>query len=62
MTGNAFFTTPQPPLAGITTAADELEAAHGDAQTARQTAVTKTNIMHEKEDTLEGLAPTGGLR
>jgi hypothetical protein len=55
LTDNAAFTTPQPPLATIATAANELEAAHGDAQTARQTAVTKTSIMHEKEDALEAL-------
>ena len=55
LTDNAFFTTPQPPLAAITTAANDLETAFGDAQTARQTAVTKTSIMHDKEDSLEGL-------
>jgi len=55
LTDNAFFTTPQPPLAAITTAANDLETAFGDAQTARQTAVTKTSIMHEKEDLLESL-------
>jgi len=55
LTGNADFTTPQPTLAAITTAANELETAHGDVQTARQTAVTMTSIMHEKEAALEGL-------
>lgn len=55
LTGNPDFTTPQPTLATITTGADELETAHGDVQTARQTAVTMTSIMHEKEAALEGL-------
>ena len=55
LTDNADFTTPQPPLAAIGTAAHELETAHGDVQTARQTAVTKTSIMHEKEDALEAM-------
>lgn len=53
LTDNAAFTTPQPSLDAITTAADELEAAHAETQTARQTAVTKTSIMHEKEEALE---------
>ena len=55
LTDNAAFTTPQPSLATITMAANELEAAHGETQTARQTAVTKTSIMHEKEEALEVL-------
>lgn len=55
LTGNADFATPHPPLAAITTAADELETAHGETQTARQNAVTMTSIMHEKETALEGL-------
>lgn len=44
LTGNASFTTPQPALATVTTAANDLDTAFGDAQTARQTAVTKTSI------------------
>lgn len=55
LTGNPSFTTPHPALAAITAAADELETAFGDVQTARQTAVTKTSIMHEKESFLEGV-------
>lgn len=55
LTGNPDFATPQPTLAAITTATNELETAHGDVQTARQTAVAMTSIMHEKEAALEGL-------
>lgn len=55
LTGNPTFTTPQPPLASVTTAANELGTAFSDAQAARQTAVTKTSIMHDKESVLEGL-------
>ena len=55
LTDNAAFTTPQPTLAAITTSANELETAPGDVQTARQTAVTMTSIMHEKEAALESL-------
>lgn len=53
LTGNPSFATPQPPLTALTSAADDLETAFGDVQTARQTAVTRTSILHEKEDTLE---------
>lgn len=55
LTTNPSFTTPQPPLATLTTVADDLETAFNDVQTARQTAVTKTSILHEKEFSLEGL-------
>jgi hypothetical protein len=55
LTGNPSFTTPQPDLATLTAAADDLETAFGDVQTARQTGLTKTSILHEKEDALEGL-------
>jgi hypothetical protein len=55
LTGNSSFTTPQPALASVTTAANDLGTAFSDAQAARQTAVTKTSIMHDKESALEGL-------
>lgn len=55
LTGNSSFTTPQPALATVTTAANDLATAFSDAQAAKQTAVTKTSIMHDKESALEGL-------
>jgi hypothetical protein len=55
LTGNADFATPQPSLAQVTAAADNLETAYAEAQTARQTAVTKTSIMRDREDALEGI-------
>jgi len=53
LTGNPSFTTPNPSLANVTTAATALETALEDALLARNNAVTKTAIMHEKEDALE---------
>lgn len=53
MTGNPSFTTPQPPLASVTSAATALETAINDTLMARNEAVTKTSMMHEKEDALE---------
>ena len=53
MTGNAHFSAPQPPLSAITAAADDLEVAAADAQTARQAAKTKTTIQNSKEDVLD---------
>jgi hypothetical protein len=55
LTGNANFTTPHPTLAQVTSGADNLETAYADAQTARQSAQTKTSILHDKEDALETL-------
>jgi hypothetical protein len=55
MTGNAHFTSPQPPLSALTAATDELEAAANDAQAARQTAKTKTTIQNAKEDLVDRL-------
>ena len=52
MNGNPHFPSPQPPLSVITVAADELEAAAGDALSARQAAKTKTTIQGAKEDVL----------
>lgn len=55
LTGNASFPTPTPPLTKVTAAADALETAYADTQTARQIAQTKTSIQHDKEDELETL-------
>jgi len=55
MTGNTHFTTPQPTLVAIIDAADQLEAAAGEVQTARQIAKTKTTIQNSKEDALTKL-------
>jgi hypothetical protein len=45
MTGNARFSTPQPPLAAITTATNELEQAAGDVQAARHEAIIQSAGM-----------------
>lgn len=55
LTGNPAFPTPQPALTLITAAAEKLQTSLNDAQTARQTAITKTNIAHTDEDDLEGV-------
>jgi len=55
LTGNAHFTSPQPPLASITTAANELETAFADVQAVRQEAKAKTTIQNTKEDVLNKL-------
>jgi len=55
MTGNINFPTPQPALTQITTAVDELDAAYADQQAAKQTAITRTNILNEKSEMLDGL-------
>jgi len=53
MTGNPSFTTPTPALTAVTAAATALETAIDDALMARNTAVTKTAMMHDKEEALE---------
>ena len=55
MTGNPHFTTPQPTLASITAAADELEQAESDVQATRQDGKTKITIRNGKEDTIDRL-------
>jgi len=55
LTGNPHFTSPQPSLAAITTAASELETAFADVQAIRQEAKTKTTIQNAKEDVLDKL-------
>lgn len=52
LTGNANFPDALATVTKITTAADEAETAYADVQTARQTALTKTSISHDKEDAL----------
>jgi hypothetical protein len=55
LTGNANFPNSQPAVTQLTTAADELETAYADSQAARQAALTKTSILHEKENMLTGV-------
>ena len=55
MDGNANFPTPVPPLATLTTAINEAEAAFTAAQAARQDAKTKTTTQTLKEDALDRL-------
>ena len=52
MTGNAHFTSPQPPLATVTAAIDGLEQSESEAQIARQEAKAKTTTRNNKEDGL----------
>jgi hypothetical protein len=53
MTGNASFTTPDPPLATITTCAIALENAYNDANVAKQDASTKVSIQDDEEIVLD---------
>jgi len=53
LTGNTSFPTPSPSLAGVTSAANDLNAAYTAAQAARQTAKEKTSDQNQKEDTLD---------
>lgn len=53
MTGNTSFPTPDPPLASITTYANDLENAYNDANVAKQEANTKVSIQDEKENVLD---------
>jgi hypothetical protein len=53
MTDNPHFATPQPALATITTAIDNLDAGYAAALAARQNAITTTNILHELEAALD---------
>lgn len=55
LTGNADFPTPSPPLANITTAANELKTANDEVLASRQTAKEKTAIQNQKEDALNQL-------
>lgn len=55
MTGNPDFPNPQPALTAVITAADEVDAAYAEQQTAKQIAVTKTNILNQRSDDLEAL-------
>jgi len=53
MTGNANFTTPDPALAAVTTAADELETAYNEANVARQDAAAKASTQDDKDYSLD---------
>jgi hypothetical protein len=55
MTGNPNFPTPNPPLATITTALNDAEAASNAAQAARQDAKAKTVTQNDKDDFASGL-------
>src|SRR5947209_12251979 len=52
LTGNSHFTTPHPPLAEVTAAINELEAAATAAQAARQEAKARTAAQTMKEAAL----------
>jgi hypothetical protein len=55
LTGNSNFPTPQPTLASVTTAINELETASNDAQAARREAKHLTGVVTVKEDELHQL-------
>lgn len=55
LTGNTNFANSQAMVTQITAAADAAETAHADSQAARQAAVTKTSIQHDKTDVLVGI-------
>jgi len=55
LTAHGSFTAPSPSLATITGAANDLNTAFGEAQTARQTAKEKTSVQNQKEDALTAL-------
>src|SRR5690242_12239560 len=55
LSGNPLFPAPHPPLAQISSAVEALDLAIAETQSARQTATTKTRIMHDKEAELDGL-------
>jgi hypothetical protein len=55
MTGNPNFPTPNPPLAAITAAVNDAEAAANAAQAVRQDAKAKTIIQNDKDDFASGL-------
>lgn len=54
LTGNPDFTTPFPPLTQITTSADALDDAFAEVQAAKQTVLTKSSILRERNDALDG--------
>ena len=53
LTGNPNFNAPHPPLAQVTAAINELEAASNAAQAARQDAKAKTAAQNAKEEALD---------
>ena len=55
MTGNDNFQSPQPTLAQVTAAINELDSAYLSAQTARQDAKNKTAAQNQKEDALDSV-------
>jgi fibronectin type III domain protein len=55
LTGNADFPTPSPPLATITSAANELKTADDDVLAARQSGKEKTVIRNQKVDVIDQL-------
>lgn len=53
LTGNANFTTPNPPLAQVTAAIDAVEHMYDDVQAARAAAKAKTSELYKHEGTLD---------
>lgn len=60
MTGNPNFPSPQPPLAQLTAAVDQLEADYAAAQAARQEARARTTAVNEAEEAVNRAFSTLG--
>ena len=61
LTGNADFLTPDPPLADVSTSADDLETAYNNSQVARQDSQEKTTLMYDKLEGLKNIVTRLGL-
>ncbi len=60
MTGNANFTTPDPPLADLTTAAVDLQTAELEVEDAKRTLAEKVVIQNQAEQALKDLLTNEG--
>lgn len=61
MTGNPAFPSPNPPLASLTTIANELEASYNTAEVIRQISQEKTTLLDNKENEADNLLTRLGL-
>ena len=61
LTGNADFPTPDPPLADVSTAADNLETAYNNSQVARQDSQEKTTLMYDLREAITKIVTRLGL-
>ena len=61
LSGNADFLTLDPPLADVSTAADNLETAYNNSQVARQDSQEKTTLMYDLREALTKIVTRLGL-